>query len=68
MLNTYTAKPGDKFRDDRHVYTVRRVFPAGSMGTRESAGPTILGSISLGGYVRTIDASTDGITWIEPLE
>ena len=64
-VNIYKLKVGDKVvvteRGQTHTMTVHHISPAGSMGRRESAGPSIGAWIRPGGYGLFFDYSTTGV-------
>lgn len=64
-ITTERVKVGDKLvvtRDGRtNLMTVHHISPAGSMGRRESAGPSIGAWIRPGGYGLFFDYSTTGV-------
>lgn len=54
MLDTYTAKVGDRFTYQGNVYTVSRISPAGTAGISRLAGPHVTLHIRPGGHSMTV--------------
>jgi hypothetical protein len=55
-MNIYRLTVGDKITDGANIFTVSRVAPPGTHGTRVSDGPHVTAHIRPGGYSVDIDA------------